>query len=145
MSFSASASSAACTVTVCAVDQLFVVSGDGLNVTSVVRDGVTVTVPLGFEVSATELELPPSATVNVVSLNVTPSVFVLSAVTLSPVTLRQSSDILVAVVGGRGQRRPSPKSFVSVGSHRPVVRAPCRRSRTLSVTVPTLRGASGSP
>ena len=57
MSFSASVSSAACTVTVCAVDQLFVVnvSGDGLNVTSAlpVRDGVTVTVPLGFEVSAT--------------------------------------------------------------------------------------------
>ena len=57
MSFSASASCAVCTVTVCAVDQLPVVnvSGDGLNVTSVlpVLLGVTVTAPLGFEVSTT--------------------------------------------------------------------------------------------
>ena len=57
MSFNASASSAAATVTVCAVDQLPVVnvSGDGLNVTSAlpVLLGVTVTLPLGFEVSTT--------------------------------------------------------------------------------------------
>ena len=57
MSFSASVSSAAATVTVCAVAQLPVVNvrGDGLTLTSVlpVLLGVTVTLPLGFEVSTT--------------------------------------------------------------------------------------------
>ena len=57
MSFTASVSAAADTVTVCAVDQVPAVnvSGDGDSVTSglPVRDSVTVTSPVGREVRTT--------------------------------------------------------------------------------------------